>query len=207
MNLAQSIRYHNPKTQQFTDEPRATASEALTGTDIMAALGMAQAEAAFGAALFFSKVGLSEQDKENAIQHLQRIAGVKAKRCKPLRELTGRPLALALRQIAKHVYDTYSRSAETPGARCKRCSGRAETVDLKRSKEQGQLVLKACKDCAGRGYTQVTTAGLQRGLKIMLPDLNQSAFSRHIKPLIDEMITLCYAEESRADAALNKAAR
>jgi hypothetical protein len=32
------VKYHSPKSQAFTDSSRATDSETLTGSDIMAAL-------------------------------------------------------------------------------------------------------------------------------------------------------------------------
>ncbi|KNE88062.1 hypothetical protein PSTG_18543, partial [Puccinia striiformis f. sp. tritici PST-78] len=41
----------------FSDCPRATASDALTGTDLMAAVGMCQAQAELGMSAFLGKMG------------------------------------------------------------------------------------------------------------------------------------------------------
>ncbi len=39
----------------MSDSPRATASDSLSGTDVMAAMGMAQSQAGFGMAAFCGK--------------------------------------------------------------------------------------------------------------------------------------------------------
>ncbi|HEG1757374.1 TPA: antitermination protein, partial [Enterobacter kobei] len=41
MNLESIAKYFAPKSPMFSDSPRATASDSLTGTDVMAALGLA----------------------------------------------------------------------------------------------------------------------------------------------------------------------
>ncbi|HCQ08979.1 MAG TPA: antitermination protein, partial [Leclercia adecarboxylata] len=35
MNLENTVKYHFAKSTMFSDSPRATASDSLTGTDIM----------------------------------------------------------------------------------------------------------------------------------------------------------------------------
>ncbi|MFS7181409.1 antitermination protein, partial [Serratia proteamaculans] len=63
MNLESALKHFSPKSLNISDSSRATASEALTGTDIMAALGMVEAKAVFGMALCLGKYGVSEEDK------------------------------------------------------------------------------------------------------------------------------------------------
>lgn len=46
MNLENTVKYHFAKSTLISDSPRATASDSLTGTDIMAAMGMTQERAA-----------------------------------------------------------------------------------------------------------------------------------------------------------------
>lgn len=48
MNLENTVKYHFAKSTLISDSPRATASDSLTGTDIMAAMGMTQERAAMG---------------------------------------------------------------------------------------------------------------------------------------------------------------
>ena len=40
MNLENSLKYHFCKSSQLNDSPRSTSSETLTGTDVMAGMGM-----------------------------------------------------------------------------------------------------------------------------------------------------------------------
>ncbi|HHZ3147057.1 TPA: antitermination protein, partial [Escherichia coli] len=53
---------------------RATASDSLSGTDVMAAMGMAQSQAGFGMAVFCGKHELSQNDKQKAINYLMQFA-------------------------------------------------------------------------------------------------------------------------------------
>lgn len=53
----------------MSDSPRATASDSLSGTDVMAAMGMAQSQAGFGMAAFCGKHELSQKtDKTKGYQ-------------------------------------------------------------------------------------------------------------------------------------------
>ena len=51
------MKYHFAKSTLISDSPRATASDSLTGTDIMAAMGMTQERAAMGYSAFLGKMG------------------------------------------------------------------------------------------------------------------------------------------------------
>ncbi|WP_439333283.1 antitermination protein Q, partial [Vibrio viridaestus] len=51
MRLESVAKFHSPKSPMMSDSPRATASDSLSGTDVMAAMGMAQSQAGFGMAL------------------------------------------------------------------------------------------------------------------------------------------------------------
>lgn len=51
MNLENTVKYHFAKSTLISDSPRATASDSLTGTDIMAAMGMTQNVPRWGIAL------------------------------------------------------------------------------------------------------------------------------------------------------------
>lgn len=45
MRLESVAKFHSPKSPMMSDSPRATASDSLSGTDVMAAMGMAQSQA------------------------------------------------------------------------------------------------------------------------------------------------------------------
>ncbi|EIR4834288.1 antitermination protein, partial [Escherichia coli] len=55
MRLESVAKFHSPKSPMMSDSPRATASDSLSGTDVMAAMGMAQSQAGFGMAAFCGK--------------------------------------------------------------------------------------------------------------------------------------------------------
>lgn len=56
MNLDNVLKFFAPKGMHISDTSRATASEQLTVTDVMAALGMTQADAGIGLAMFLIKL-------------------------------------------------------------------------------------------------------------------------------------------------------
>ena len=73
MRLESVAKFHSPKSPMMSDSPRATASDSLSGTDVMAAMGMAQSQAGFGMAAFCGKHELSQNDKQKAINYLMQL--------------------------------------------------------------------------------------------------------------------------------------
>ena len=73
MRLESVAKFHSPKSPMMSDSPRATASDSLSGTDVMAAMGMAQSQAGFGMAAFCGKHELSQNDKQKAINYLSNL--------------------------------------------------------------------------------------------------------------------------------------
>ena len=55
MNLENTLKFHFAKSTMISDSPRATASDSLTGTDVMAAMGMTQERASMGYTAFRGK--------------------------------------------------------------------------------------------------------------------------------------------------------
>jgi hypothetical protein len=80
MNLENTLKYHFAKSTMISDSPRATASDSLTGTDIMAAMGMTQERATLGYSAFLGKMGISNNDRERAIELLAQYALTKCDR-------------------------------------------------------------------------------------------------------------------------------
>ena len=64
MNLENAVKFFAPKTPSLSDAPRATATDGLTGTDVMAAMGMCQSSAEFGFSAFMGKIGVSVADRD-----------------------------------------------------------------------------------------------------------------------------------------------
>ena len=122
MNLESTVKYHFAKSTQISDSPRATASDSLTGTDIMAAMGMTQERAAMGYSAFLGKMGISRNDREKAINLLAQYAMTCCDKVAALRKLESDIKPLVMQQLATFAYEDYSRSAASNKA-CDCCKG------------------------------------------------------------------------------------
>ncbi|QHQ14559.1 antitermination protein [Pectobacterium parmentieri] len=109
MNVESIPKYFSPKSPNLSDESPATASDSLSITDVMAAIGMAQAAGGIGFDLFLAKIGVSSPDK--AIEGLIGIARSLTGRCKPISELNEDTKSELLQLLATFAYQDYSRSA------------------------------------------------------------------------------------------------
>lgn len=122
MNLESTVKYHFAKSTQISDSPRATASDSLTGTDIMAAMGMTQERAAMGYSAFLGKMGISRNDREKAINLLAQYAMSCCDKVAALRKLESDIKPLVMQQLATFAYEDYSRSAAS-NKTCDCCKG------------------------------------------------------------------------------------
>jgi len=120
MNLETILKHFSPKGLSISDSSRATASDALNITDIMAALGMTQSGAEFGLRLFLAKAGISDQDRAIAIGMLTQYAKQHAP--KHIGKVAGRRMAECLRIMATMAFEDYARSAAATSV-CPCCSG------------------------------------------------------------------------------------
>lgn len=111
MSLEATVKYHFPKSTQITDSPRATASEALTGTDQMAAMGMVQSMAPMGFSAFMGKVGVSEYDARRAVTLLTEYALKTCDKVAALRKLETDIKPAVMQILASYAYMDYCRSA------------------------------------------------------------------------------------------------
>ena len=122
MNLENTVKYHFAKSTLISDSPRATASDSLSGTDIMAAMGMTQERAAMGYSAFLGKMGISNNDRERAIELLAQYALTKCDRVAALRKLDAGVKQLVMHQLANFAFEDYSRSAASV-KHCVCCDG------------------------------------------------------------------------------------
>ncbi|EAU5666853.1 antitermination protein [Salmonella enterica subsp. enterica serovar Corvallis] len=121
MNLDNVLKFFAPKGMHISDTSRATGSEQLTVTDVMAALGMTQADAGIGLAMFLGKAGISSQDREASIAWLTEYAKEHAPMA--IRKASGKKFPLCMRILARFAYNDYSSSAADSVA-CPKCSGK-----------------------------------------------------------------------------------
>lgn len=177
MNLESTIRYHFPKSTQITDSPRATASDSLTGTDNMAAIGMVQAIAPMGFCAFMGKVGVSQYDSIRAVSLLTDYALQTCDRVAALRKLDTDIKPVVMQTLANFAFADYCRSADSKKP-CECCNGEgfidvevftmksafgnerpAEFAGVTRvdsrlacnvAKERREIVRVICKTCKGK---------------------------------------------------------
>lgn len=178
MRLESTVKFHSPKSPQFTDSPRATATEALTGTDVMAAFGMVQSRAPLGFSAFSGKMNLSDNDKRKAIQLLVQHGMKHCDKVAALRKLETKVKGKVVQTLATFAYQDYCRSAAS-SVTCPCCAGsglinekkRARKVtfpwgaapywasksravrpsDWEKWEEVGEDAPKLCGKCAGKG--------------------------------------------------------
>lgn len=122
MRLESVAKFHSPKSPTMSDSPRATASDSLSGTDVMAAMGMAQSQAGFGMAAFCGKHELSQNDKQKAINYLMQFAHRVSGKYRGVAKLEGNIKAKVLQTLATFAYADYCRSAAGK-TECPKCAG------------------------------------------------------------------------------------
>nr|WP_310616673.1 antitermination protein [Pantoea cypripedii] len=120
MNLENSIKFFAPKSPQLSDSPRATASDSLTITDVMASFGLTEAQARFGFELFLSKHGITSSDR--AVEMLTDFGLSQAVRYRAIAELDNDIKRDLVQLLATFAYQDYSRSAAST-RKCTCCSG------------------------------------------------------------------------------------
>ncbi|EAB9475132.1 antitermination protein, partial [Salmonella enterica subsp. enterica] len=123
MNLENTVKFHSPKSPQLSDSPRATASDSLTNTDVMAAFGMVQSRAPLGFSAFSGKMNLSDNDKRKAIQLLVQHGMKHCDKVAALRKLDTNVKGKVVQTLATFAYQDYCRSAAS-NVMCSCCNGR-----------------------------------------------------------------------------------
>lgn len=120
MNLESIAKYFAPKSPMLSDSPRATASDGLTGTDIMAALGLVNAKCGFGFDLYLAKIGVSTPDR--AMELLYESAERLSIRFNIVSELSHDVRKRVLEVLCAFAYQDYTRSAASV-RKCSCCAG------------------------------------------------------------------------------------
>lgn len=163
MNLESAVKFHSPKSPQLSDSPRATASESLTGTDVMAAFGMVQSRAPLGFSAFSGKMNLSESDKAKTVKLLIKHGLKHCDKVAAFRKLDANIKGKVVQTLATFAYQDYCRSAASQ-VTCSCCKGRGvirkkESVikhpgcgEKTPAKIKDEQVEVSCPKCGGRGF-------------------------------------------------------
>lgn len=123
MRLEDTVKFHSPKSTHLSNCPRATATEALCGTDVMAAFGMVQNRAPLGFSAFSGKMNLSDNDKRKAVQLLVQHGMKHCDKVAALRKLETNVKGRVVQTLATFAYQDYCRSAAS-SVTCLCCKGR-----------------------------------------------------------------------------------
>lgn len=159
MNLENTLKFHFAKSTMISDSPRATASDSLTGTDIMAAIGMTQTRAALGFSAFLGKMDISDYDRDRAIELLTQYAMEKCDKVAALRKLETDIKLKVMQVLATFAFADYSRSAASTRT-CDCCQGNkfveAQVMTMKHIgrpnlEERRETVKVLCNKCKGKG--------------------------------------------------------
>lgn len=159
MNLENTVKYHFAKSTLISDSPRATASDSLTGTDIMAAMGMTQERAAMGYSAFLGKMGISDYDSARAVELLTQYALSHCDKIAAIRKIESDVKLKVMQVLAAFAFADYSRSAASTRA-CDCCNGakfvEAEVKTMKsigrpHMEERKETVKVLCHKCSGKG--------------------------------------------------------
>lgn len=125
MNLDSVIKFFAPKGMHISDTSRATAGEQLTVTDVMAALGMTQAQAGIGLTMYLGKAGISQRDRDASIAWLTAYA----KNYAPfsVRKASGKKFSSCMFILARFAYNDYASSAADL-VDCHKCHGKGFNI-------------------------------------------------------------------------------
>ncbi|HGN0867332.1 TPA: antitermination protein [Providencia alcalifaciens] len=121
MKLENALKNFHPKSPTFGNVAGCTSPDRITGTDIMAAMGMAESQAEFGMAAFLAKNDVSEEDKFSTVESLTQYA--KKITPKLVAKAAGKKLGYCLIILSRMAFEDYARSA---GAffPCSACNGK-----------------------------------------------------------------------------------
>ncbi|MER2475008.1 antitermination protein Q [Photorhabdus laumondii] len=155
MKLESALKHFSPKGLVVNSSPKCTSTDQITGTDVMAALGMAESKAAF-----LGKHGVSNEDTIRTVEQLTLYA--KRQVPKLITKAGGCQLGKCLVILAKMAFEEYSRSAATTST-CTHCNGRglisvqrdvikyAGYKDVIEQRVETERVDELCSPCNGKG--------------------------------------------------------
>lgn len=162
MNLESLPQYFSPKSMMPGAVPCGITADTLTITDIMAALGLANAKAGVGIELYLAKAGVL--NPADIIAYIEQIALSRSGRNATLKRMDNQQKHDFLRILAGYVFRDYSLSAASQ-LQCSNCTGSgfidAEVFTMKSCRirdtwmpqEQGREIVRViCKPCNGKGH-------------------------------------------------------
>lgn len=228
MKLESVVKYHSPRSVTPIVSQSSLSPDAMSGSDVMAALGMTQKRAPLGYSAFFGKMNVSGQDRARAIRLLA-ITGLQASSRYPaLTKLPEEERMAVITIIAGYAFLDYARSPDTESschachgkglrngkccskcngkgvvrAACKDCKGRGEAVNRVMTRFQGVPVYQPCKRCSGRGFERIPSAVVFRAVCQATQVITLDTWNKSVKQLLEFLVAELHREEAWAEKAL-----
>ncbi|EKN3987254.1 antitermination protein [Yersinia enterocolitica] len=165
MRLESITKHFFAKSTMISDSPRATASDSLTGTDIMAALGLADLKSGFGLELFLAKQGISNPHR--AVESLTQYALKESVKYKAISKLDEDIKQSVVQTLARYAFADYVRSAAS---------------------------VRECECCKGEGFIEADVFTMKSHYTMQLPqfakDFGQSPSDFEVKRKVEETVRL-----------------
>lgn len=165
MRLESITKHFFAKSTMISDSPRATASDSLTGTDIMAALGLADLKSGFGLELFLAKQGISNPHR--AVESLTQYALKESIKYKAISKLDEDIKQSVVQTLARYAFADYARSAAS---------------------------VRECECCKGEGFIEADVFTMKSHYTMQLPqfakDFGQSPSDFEVKRKVEETVRL-----------------
>ncbi|MFM1367378.1 antitermination protein [Yersinia enterocolitica] len=165
MRLESITKHFFAKSTMISDSPRATASDSLTGTDIMAALGLADLKSGFGLELFLAKQGISNPHR--AVESLTQYALKESVKYKAISKLDEDIKQSVVQTLARYAFADYARSAAS---------------------------VRECECCKGEGFIEADVFTMKSHYTMELPEwakaLGQSPSDFEVKRKVEETVRL-----------------
>ncbi|MFQ6288201.1 antitermination protein [Yersinia enterocolitica] len=162
MRLESITKHFFAKSTLISDSPRATASDSLTGTDIMAALGLADLKSGFGLELFLAKQGISNPHR--AVESLTQYALKESIKYKAISRLDEDIKQSVVQTLARYAFADYARSAAS---------------------------VRECECCKGEGFIRATVFTNKISQPAMKPDFERDVPGNfEIKRKVEETVRL-----------------
>lgn len=230
MKLESVVKYHSPRSLTPIVRQSSLSPDAMSGSDVMAALGMTQKRAPLGYSAFFGKMQLSHHDRDRAVGLLT-VTGMKSSVHYPaLTKLPEDERLAVVTVIAGYAFLDYARSPDTESpchachgtglrngkycskcngkgvvrAACKDCKGRGESVNRVMTRFQGVPVYQPCKRCSGRGFERIPSAVVFRAVCQVTQALTLDTWNKSVKQLLEFLVAELHREEAWAEKALSR---
>ncbi|WP_313825746.1 antitermination protein [Leclercia sp.] len=229
MKLESVVKCHCPRSASPSVVSSPCSPDDISGTDIMAALGMALKRAPLGYSAFCGKMNLSHHDKERTVRLLTAIGVNRSVFYPALRKLVDSERLAVVRVLANYAFLDYARSPDTElpchacnstgwkkgkrctkcggkgvmRAACKDCKGRGQSVHRQKTQMQGVPVYQHCQRCAGRGFERIASAVVFRAVCQVSEAISQDTWNKSVKQLLSFLISELYREEAWAEKHLS----